>query len=383
LSFSADGAGVRLVRAALLIATAVGLAALWTNRAVVLDAYRLDEQAQTEAGPRLTGVDLAYRVGEVEPSPYHRPTVPAGPGSTSPIPSLTVDPARPSGDPAVPTAIGGGEAALSGVVSGPDGPLFGALVRLERVTRDGRATMDITTDVDGAWSVTGLLGGRYRIRAWVPNLLTMGRSEVRYVADGETSRFDVSLWGVDPSPTLEFVDPGPLHLGVPAVVAVFLGSRAVDADGLVVTRPVTGAEVTVAVTPQVELLTEPVAFTDGNGVVFHQLRCLTLIDPVSSTGPPGVVQAPADEAAQSPAQVATPTNPPAGQSAGQSTGESPATTTVSQGTLNASTGGEQRSFPLPGCVPVPPEPESEFESESEFEPGTEPSSAPPSESVDG
>lgn len=316
-----------MVKAVLAGLVILALGAMWTNRGWVLDAYRTDEAA---ASVRLSGVDLAFEPTPIAATPYQVPTAPdtreagrpafdPGPLSPAPLPSLA-----------------GGDAELEGVVSGPDGPVAGATVRVERHTDHGSISVDTTTDEEGRWELAPVAGGRYRVRAWVPEQLTMGGSDVRFVADDEVAGFDLTLAEIDPTPTFEFVDGGPMYEGLPATVAVFLGWRSIDADGLVVTNPIPGAQVTVTTTAQVQVLSLQPMLTGGDGSIRVQVRCIpTVVAPLAPVEEPSVVGPDGVTSNTSFAVAAQDPAPGPG------------------GSLTATSGTTSATFALPGCLPGP------------------------------
>ena len=347
---------MRLVKALLAGLLVVAIGAMWTNREWVIDAYRVDEAPEPV---RLSGVDLDIARTEIEPSPYRLPAAP----DTRAIARDTAVGIRPVAQPAVPPSptLSGGDARLQGTVVGPDGPVPGVIVRVERHTDNGTATLDVAVGDDGEWALGPVAGGRYRVRAWLPGQLTMGRSEVRFVADDQIADFDFSLWGVDPSPRFELVDAGPLYDGLAGTVAVVLGWRSVDLEGLVVTNPVPGAPVSVTATAQVEVLDPQPLLTDASGVAWVRLRCVptgAALGPASA-GPTGVLGVARTQGDQDPA-----TDP--GSTAGPA------------GTLTATSGSTSATFALPGCVPPPPPPEPD-----PGDPQTGDGSAPGGETVPG
>jgi len=336
-----------LVKAALAGLLILALGAMWTNRDWLRDAYRADEPA---ASIRLSGVDLAFEPTPIEATPYR---VPAAPDTRATSRVAPFDAGLPLAVPA--PSLSGGDATFTGVVTGPDGPVAGAIVRLERHTDHGTISLDTTTDEDGAWAVGPLAGGRYRVRAWLPEMMTMGRSEVRFVADDEVASFEFSLWGVDPAPAFEFVDGGPMYDGLPATVAVVLGWKSIDADGLVVTNPLLGAEVTVETTAQVEVTSQQPIVTNGDGVALVRLRCVpTAVAPLETqTQTP--LALPAVES-----QPAVEPQPGPG------------------GSLTARSGATTAMFALPGCLPNPsfvapvPETEPDTDPDHDHDPDPEP-----------
>ncbi len=329
---------VKAVLAGLLI---LALGAMWTNRDWLRDAYRTDEPA---ASIRLSGVDLAFEPTPIEATPYR---VPAAPDTRAITRVAPFDAGLPLAAPA--PSLSGGDATFTGIVTGPDGPVAGAIVRLERHTDHGTISLDTTTDEDGGWVVGPLAGGRYRVRAWLPDLMTMGRSEVRFVADDEVASFEFALWGVDPAPAFEFVDGGPMYDGVPAVVAVVLGWKSIDADGLVVTNPLPGAEVTIETTAQVEVSNRQPIVTNGDGVALVRLRCVpTAVAPLETQSQPP------------PVQPAVASQPGLG------------------GSLTARSGLTSATFVLPGCLPNPglvvPDPDTQ--PDHDHDPGPDPDPEP-------
>ncbi|MEM7275396.1 MAG: carboxypeptidase-like regulatory domain-containing protein [Actinomycetota bacterium] len=345
---------MRLVKAALGAAIVFGLVSMWSNRAVVVDAYR------TETDPpqiRLSGVDLAVARTEIDPSPF---AIPAAPDTRAHVPPVLafaeVD------DPVPAVTLDGGRAALSGTVAGPDGPIAEAIVAVERHTAAGTATRRLTTDEDGTWRTTGLVGGRYRVRAWVPAALTMGTSAVLFLADDGRETFDFELWGIDPEPFLDFVHSGELYHESPGTVAAVVSRRIIDDDGVVVTVPVTGAPVTIQVTPQLAVLSATSQVTGEDGAARFAVVC----PPPGATPADGLVVGAAQVGPDAPAIVAPadPVDPiesgraePAGEPTSD-TGDS--SEPVDTGTAVIRSGTLVGAFALPACVPVPPpEPEGD------------------------
>lgn len=286
---------MRLVKAILFGLIVASLAMVWTSRDYVTEAYRIDDEESPQL--RLGGVDLAVASTDVGPSPF---SIYAAPDvRDNPPPQL----ASGSDAPAPTVAMTGGTSVLSGVVVGPDGIIPAATVEIQRHTSHGIGTMRVVTDETGTWSVASLPGGRYRVRAWVPGLLTSGGSEVRYVTAGQSADYNFTLWAVDPAPGLEFVHGGPIYEGQPGEVAVAISRRSIDETGVVVTTPIIGALVSVETTADVTVVSAPIQLSDGEGATRFTIQC---------NGP------------------------------------------ISTGTLTARSGALSETFPLPGCQPIPP-----------------------------
>ena len=298
---------MRLVKAILCATIAVGLFSMWSNRDYVIDAY--EEQPETQQ-ITLSGVDLAATRSDHGQSPF---VIPAAPDTRiAPPPALALTAPDDDDFPAVPLV--GGSVSLSGVVLGPDGPVAGASVEVQRHTADGIAFRVLTANEDGQWRLSGLLGGRYRVRAWLPGVLAMGSSEVAFLAEDDTKRFEFSLWGIDPSPGLELVTNEEVYVGVPATAAVVLSKPIIDDRGVILTTPIADTPIIASVSQNMSVLSGPTQSTDAEGVARFVIVCNEL--PAEDVINTGVLVARADELVQ--------------------------------------------TFPLPDCVPVPaPEPTDE------------------------
>ncbi len=140
--------------------------------------------------------------------------------------------------------VGPGPATVAGRLDGPDGPVEGATVRLERLVGDAGASLDVVTGPDGTWRAVDVLGGRYRIRAWrQPDLLVVDAALVFVPGTGTTEvplRADTFAGAV----VDVAVAPDPPFVGERTNVVVRVAERAVDAEGIV--RPVPRAGIVVA-----------------------------------------------------------------------------------------------------------------------------------------
>lgn len=302
---------MRLVKLTLLGLIVASLTMMWSNRDFVVEAY---QPTPNTLQVRLSGVDLAVTRSAIEPSPFLIPAAPDTRRAT--LPALT-RPEPSDADPLPPVEMTGGESRLNGTVVGPDGPVPGASVAIERHTSHGIGTLLVTTDEAGTWTAGRLPGGRYRVRAWLPGLMTTGGSEVRYVAEKESAEFTFSMWGVDPTPSLEFVHGGAIYESRTGEVAVVLSRRYVDDEGIVVTAPIAGGLITVEVTSEVTIASSPVQLTGSDGVARFTLSCTAQLPVLSQNA--------------------------AGQDGGAQGAE----------TLTASSGSLSASFALPGCRPLP------------------------------
>lgn len=259
---------MRSVKAILFAALVFGLFSLWSNRDYVIDAYREPAESQQVT---LSGVDLAVTRSRLGQSPF---VIPAAPDTrVEPPPALAF---APSADqyPVVPLA--GGDVNLSGVVTGPDGPVEGASVEIQRHTADGVAQRTVSTDENGAWEATGLVGGRYRVRAWLSGVLAMGASEVAFLTEDDSRQYEFELWGIDPSPELELVTNEALYLNIPTTMAVVYTRPVIDDRGVVVATPVPAQPIVVSASQAVTIFSDSTDITGVDGVARFAIVCTQL-----------------------------------------------------------------------------------------------------------
>lgn len=169
-----------------------------------------------------------------------------------------------------------GEATIAGIVTGPDGPLPGATVRFERVHGDQIRRTDVQADEAGRYALRGVPGGRYRIRAFSPPAFVQLQPVIRFLEDRQEHRLDLTVedhGGVDVRAS---VAPNPPTIGFPLQLAVRVGIRTVDGDGILRTEPVSGVRVELAglgVWEPPDGSSGLSATTDGEGIVSYLLEC--------------------------------------------------------------------------------------------------------------
>ena len=140
--------------------------------------------------------------------------------------------------------LGPGGATVTGTVRGPGGPVAGATVLVQRVVGARAASTEVATAASGKFTVAGVLGGLYRLRAWDPPHLTMLQAVLRWVPDGTTQSVELTLASFGPqlAVTASF-DPDPPVVGRPVILAVLVRRPSVTAGGLVRDVPATGSRV--------------------------------------------------------------------------------------------------------------------------------------------
>jgi len=219
-----------------------------------------------------------------------------------------------------PVEVTGGEAVLSGVILGPDGPVAGATVRLERFVGDAIGKLDVVSNADGTWrapqgvapppiatvpttgptvpgqlptiappttappppQVTrppvgpqGILGGRYRVRAWRTPDLALTAPQILFVEGKQNRTLGLQLARYSGTTVSSVSSPDPPVLDAPLTVTAVVSSAAVDGDGIVRALPLPNATVSLAVGAGLLFVGGP-TFTNPQGRASFVLRCQAL-----------------------------------------------------------------------------------------------------------
>lgn len=190
--------------------------------------------------------------------------------------------------------VGPGRSALAGRVDGPDGPVEGAVVRLERLVGDASARLDVTTGPEGLWQAPDILGGRYRIRAWrAPDLAAL-EPQILFLEAGRTAEVALVLEPFRALDVATAIAPDPPIVGERTNVLVRVSSQVVDEEGVVRATPEAGVQVTLGAGAGWEAESPVQADTAGAGTVTFTLVCrlpgahpLTVTVP-ATTSPPAV-----------------------------------------------------------------------------------------------
>ncbi|HEX9530659.1 MAG TPA: hypothetical protein VF954_05945, partial [Acidimicrobiales bacterium] len=240
--------GERRRGAAIMAAAALGLSlsSCVAGRASLIKAPPpLPPNTSTTAAPDLSGVSLA-----------------GAPGRTTTT-----------------LAVGPGAASLSGTVSGPNGPIPApaVIVHVERLVGNAEATQDVATQPDGTWSLPGILGGRYRVRAYRPPDFAELDAQVFWLGGAEARQLALKVDQFSGVNVAAALAPSPAVVGEPAQLVVQVTTRSVDPQGIVRAVPVVGTSVALTGPGSWTIAANP-ATTTGNGRVAYAVVCQQLGD---------------------------------------------------------------------------------------------------------
>lgn len=224
------------------------------------------------------------------------------------------------------TIVTTGTASVVGSVQGPNGLVVGATVRIERLVAGQVIRNDVVSGPDGRYSLVGMPGGRYRVRAFLAPSLAQVTPEVQFLTDGAEHTIDLTMKQMSGLVVRSDAAPEPPLLHRPVNLVASVANRTVGADGVVRSTPVAGitvdllglgrwvlrddgssppegddtstttgvtVEPTTTTTIRSNRSSSASARTDASGQVTFGLRCestgspgLSLRVPVTVTGPP-------------------------------------------------------------------------------------------------
>jgi hypothetical protein len=209
---------------------------------------------------------------EVDPLPEPPATVPAT-STTTPKDYSGVPLAGVPGRTTTTLALGPGQAHLAGRVMGPEGPVPGATVRIQRLVGDSLVTTEVRSAANGTWRLDRIKGGRYRVRAWRAPDLTQGPPQVLFLGGPDDKVLNLVVQRKGGMFVSAGLSANPPPVGEPLSLVVGLRVRTVDSLGVVRTLPVANTEVTLAVSGIWRLLSPNPAPTDTTGRARWQLSC--------------------------------------------------------------------------------------------------------------
>ncbi len=169
--------------------------------------------------------------------------------------------------------VGPGRSILAGRVDGPDGPVEGAVVRLERLVGGAVGRLDVVTGPDGRWQAPDILGGRYRVRAFRAPDLAMLEPQILFLESGRTAEPPLVLERFQALAVDTAIAPDPPFVGQPTNVLVRVSSQVVDEEGVVRATPEAGVAVSLGIGAGWEAESPTQAETSTDGSVTFTLVC--------------------------------------------------------------------------------------------------------------
>lgn len=172
-------------------------------------------------------------------------------------------------------AMGPGKATLEGTVTGPDGPVPGAVVHAERLVGDAAATLDVLTGADGRYVIPNVFGGRYRLRAWkaAPDNLTLVEPQVFFLEGSEKKSANLSVSRYQGVSVTAAIAPDPPLIEAPSNLVVQIVDRAVDPGGIVRSTALPEVRAELFGTGDWRVLTSVATTSDGAGRARWTLEC--------------------------------------------------------------------------------------------------------------
>jgi hypothetical protein len=173
-----------------------------------------------------------------------------------------------------PTIVfGPGQVTITGRVLGPDGPVPGASVRIERVVGTQSVSTIVIADEEGRYRLSDVEGGQIRLQAFrVPDL---GQAESVVDFADKVYTKDLSMERFDGTRVQWAIAPQKLVVGRPANLVIQVGTRRVDEDGVIRTNPIAGIGVTLTPLGSLQTSVLESRLTDSAGRVTYPMVCRT------------------------------------------------------------------------------------------------------------
>ena len=176
----------------------------------------------------------------------------------------------------LPPQIAPGTASLTGTVTGPNGPIGGATVQIDRYAGTAFVSARTTTAADGTWSFRNILGGSFRVRAWQPPALDMPAPQTLFLAAGEPVSVTLQLTAYTGPQLQAAISPSPPIIDEPANMVLQVTNPVVDANGILTSAPVPNTSITLVNGPGWQVQNGNPLTTDSSGRVQFQMQCTQL-----------------------------------------------------------------------------------------------------------
>jgi hypothetical protein len=163
-----------------------------------------------------------------------------------------------------------------------------ATVEADRFVGSQVATTQTTTAADGSFSFTGILGGRWRIRAWQAPQLDLTTPDIFFLGGTQSQTLTLTLSSFTTAVISAAVSPSPPVDSQPANLVVRVESATVTAAGIVTYVPVAGAGVALSAGSGWQVTSPNPATTDSSGDAGFQLVCSVATPPSVTASVTGV-----------------------------------------------------------------------------------------------
>ncbi len=165
-----------------------------------------------------------------------------------------------------------GTSVLSGIVTGPEGPVPGAVVVLTRILGEQRAELRVTTNAEGRYLAPQIKGGVVELFAFKPPSFSAGDGKVIFLSGNV--RQDLQLQNFSDVEIRWSVGPGQPTIDRPISLSLQLTVRRVDPDGVVRSAPLEGIGARIVPLGQLQPVGEAQRLTDVNGLASFPMSCV-------------------------------------------------------------------------------------------------------------
>src|SRR5687768_15599325 len=128
--------------------------------------------------------------------------------------------------------VRGGDSTLEGTITGPDGPVPGAQVLLERFVGEHSGALEVVSRPDGTWRARDIHGGRYRVRAWQAPRLGMTESHVLFIPADAVTPLDLDVVAHEGADLQAVLSASSVSVGGSINVTALATRNEVDANGI-------------------------------------------------------------------------------------------------------------------------------------------------------
>jgi hypothetical protein len=232
---------------------------------------------RTSGAVLLVGLALVGCTGVAEPLPdipstlALRPTTPTTRRQN--VARLTIQPLEGTTTTTTPS-FAQGSVSITGRVLGPDGPVAGATVVLERVVGEQSTFLKLQADADGRYDAKGIKGGIVRISAFrIPDLATP--QSLVIFASGATEA-DLSLQAFNGTDIQWALGPAQPYVGRSNNLVVRVAVKRVDPDGVVRFAPLEGIGVRIVPLSALQPTGPTERITDAQGLSSFRMSCTTV-----------------------------------------------------------------------------------------------------------